>query len=329
MITDEDVDFHPADPAVHDWAETNYFAFFNAERRICGHLQALFRPNLGVVMTDVRIWRGLVDRSHDALYVANHHHQPGAPSLRKYALASGLSVEALSPRDYRVDYLGIDDTEIHFDISGIMEPYDIADPDMDPVTRSQITGGFVLGEAYRGHWDMHARIQGEIRCRGETIPVDCVQVIDHSWGPRTEVDLPGMMWLGAYFPDIDTAVHGFFPADPVHSDTLELAHGYICRQGKVTGLASAQLTLSRLNYLPIAAEWHGEDGDGQTFSLYGASIAGGPWPVYPSVDVGITLMRWTTGQQLGGGQVGHGLAMENTSMAYRTRHGLGAQGARS
>ena len=319
MITDRDIDFHPADKAIHDWAETNYFAFFNAERRICGHLQALFRPNLGVVMTDVRIWRGLVDRTSDTLYIANHHHQPSAPSLRSYSLFSGLSVTAHSPRDYRVDYVGTDDTEIHFDVSGIMEPYDIADPEMDPVTRAQMSGGFVLGEAYRGHWDMHAHVKGEIRCRGEIIPVDCVQVMDHSWGPRTEVELPGMMWLGAYFPEIDTAVHAFFPADPCNSDELDLAHGYVCRGGKVTGLMAGKLILSRLNFLPIAAEWHCRDAAGESWSLYGGSIAGGPWPVYPSVDVGITLMRWTLG-----GAVGHGLAMENTSMAYRTRHGKAA-----
>jgi len=319
VIKDSDIDFHKTDPSIHNWAETNYFAFFNAERRIAGHLQALFRPNLGVVMTDVRIWRNLVDRTSDTLYVANHHHQPTASSLRAYDLQSGLSVRALSVRDYRVDYVGVDDTEIHFDIRGIMEPYDIADPAMDPVTRRQADGGFVMGEAYRGHWDMHAHVKGEIRCRGEIIPVDCVQVMDHSWGPRTEVDLPGMMWLGGYFPAIDTAVHGFFPADPARSDELSLAHGYVCRQGKVTGLASARLVMTRLNYLPIAAEWHCEDDHGARFTLYGAAIAGGPWPVYPSVDVGMALMRWTLG-----GEVGHGLAMENTSMAYRTRHGLAA-----
>ncbi|WP_374413847.1 hypothetical protein [Novosphingobium colocasiae] len=319
MITDADVDFHPTDPAAHDWAETNYFAFFNAEERVFGHIQALFRPNLGVVMTEVRLWQGLVDRSHDALYVANHHHQPAGPSLRHYALPSGLTVTAHSPRDYRVDYVGTDDTVIGLDVRGIMEPYDISDPDMDPVTRRQMDGGFVLGEAYRGHWDMHARVTGTIRCRGREIPVDCVQVMDHSWGPRTEVELPGMMWLGAYFPETDTAVHGFFPADPVHSDRLDLAHGYICRQGKVTGLVSATLVLDRLNFLPIAGEWHGEDANGEKFTLYGAATAGGPWPVYPSVDVGITLMRWTMD-----GAVGHGMAMENTAMAYRTRFGQGA-----
>lgn len=320
MITDADIDFHPTDPACHDWAETNYFAFFDAEARICGHLQALFRPNLGVVMTDVRIWRGLVDRSWDALYVANHHHQPSAPSLRNYTLASGLSVEALSERDYRVQYSGTDDTEIRFDVRGIMPPYDIADPEMDPVTKRQMGGGFVLGEAYRGHWDMHARVTGEIRCRGETLAIDCVQVMDHSWGPRTETELPAMMWLGGYFPELDLAVHAFFPAHPARSDRLELAHGYICDRGVVTGLASGALTLSRLNYQPIAAVFEVEDANGRSLTLYGAAIAGGPWPVYPSVDVGISLMRWTHGHA-----VGHGLAMENSSMAYRVRHGQAAR----
>ena len=51
-----------------------------------------------------------------------------------------------------------------------------------------------------------------------------------------------------------------------------------------------------------------------------ARVAGGPWPVYPSVDVGLALIRWTLD-----GKVGHGMAMENSSMAYRTRHGKAAK----
>ena len=62
MILDKDLEFHPTDPQAHNWAETNYFAFFIPEHAICGHLQALFRPNVGAVMSDVRIWRGLMIR---------------------------------------------------------------------------------------------------------------------------------------------------------------------------------------------------------------------------------------------------------------------------
>lgn len=322
MITGNDLDFHPADPDCHDWAETNYFAFFNAEHAVCGHLQALFRPNLGVVMSDVRVWRGLVDRSDDTWYIANHFHLPIPEScnLREYTLGNGLSVKALSPRDYRVDYIGIENTEIHFDVRGIMEPYDIADPDMDPVTRKAKGSSWTFASAYNGHFDMSARLTGSVKVRGETIPIDCVQVMDHSWGPRTEVDLAAMMWLGAEFGD-DFAIHAFFPADPANSGVLTLlAHGYVTDGGKVRGLVSGRLNVTRMAYQPVAIVFEAEDETGQVYRLYGATIAGGPWPVYPSVDVGLALVRWTMG-----GNVGHGMAMENSSMAYRTRHGKAAR----
>lgn len=325
MITDKDLDFHPADPEAHDWAETNYFAFFNAEHGVCGHLQALFRPNLGVVMSDVRVWKGLVDHTADTWYVSNHFHMPipEPRNLREYTLKNGLSVKALSPRDYRVDYVGVDDTRIHFDVRGIMEPYDTSDPDMDPVTRATQGKSWTFDAAYNGHFDMSARLTGEVVVRGETVPINCVQVMDHSWGPRTEVDLAAMMWLGGHFEDDgeEIAVHAFFPADPANNAVLSpLAHGYVTVNGEVRGLVKGQLEVTRLGYQPIAYVFDVEDETGQTYTLYGATIAGGPWPVYPSVDVGLALVRWTLG-----GRVGHGMAMENSSMAYRTRHGLPAR----
>ncbi len=322
MISAKDLDFHTTDPDCHNWAETNYFAFFNAEHAVCGHLQALFRPNLGVVMSDVRVWRGLVERSEDTWYIANHFHMPipEPRNLREYTLLNGLSVKALSPRDYRVDYLGIEDSSIHFDVRGIMEPYDIADPDMDPITRKTKGESWTFSSAYNGHFDMSARVTGTVTVRGETIPVDCVQVMDHSWGPRTEVDLAAMMWLGADFGD-NFAIHAFFPADPANSAVLTpLAHGYVTEGGKVRGLVSGRLHITRLAYQPMAIVFDAVDETGRSYQLHGATIAGGPWPVYPSVDVGLALVRWTMD-----GKVGHGMAMENSSMAYRTRHGKAAK----
>ena len=320
MITDKDLDFHATDPDCHNWAETNYFAFFNAEHAVCGHLQALFRPNLGVVMSDVRVWRGLVERSEDTWYISNHFHMPiPAPrNLREYTLVNGLSIKALGPRDYRVDYIGIEDSSIHFDVRGIMEPYDIADPDMDPITRKARGESWTFSSAYNGHFDMSARVTGTVTVRGETIPVDCVQVMDHSWGPRTEVDLAAMMWLGGEFDGL--AIHAFFPADPANSETMSLAHGYVTEGGKVRGLVGGKLHVTRLAYQPMAIVFDAEDETGRKYRLHGATIAGGPWPVYPSVDVGLALVRWTMD-----GKVGHGMAMENSSMAYRTRHGKAAQ----
>jgi hypothetical protein len=319
MITDKDLDLHVTDPKAHNWAETNYFAFFIPEHGICGHLHALFRPNVGAVMSDIRVWRGLVPSTDDTWYISHHSHLPMPQSLREYTLLNGLSVRALSPRHYRVDYIGIDDTEIHFDVRGIMEPYDTADPAMDPVTRATQKGGWNFSAAYANHFDMSARVTGEIKIRGETFAVDCVQVMDHSWGPRTEVDLAAMLWLGATFDD-NFAIHAFFPGDPAETEILRpLAHGYVTENGEVRGLVKGQLHVTRLGYFPVAIVFDAQDEAGRTYRLYGATVAGGPWPVYPNLDVGVALVRWTMGDK-----VGHGIAMENASMRYRNSRGKGA-----
>ena len=320
MILDKDLEFHPTDPQAHNWAETNYFAFFIPEHAICGHLQALFRPNVGAVMSDVRIWRGLVGSPDDTWYISHHSYLPMPKSLREYSLANGLSVKALSPRDYRVDYTGVDNTSIHFDVRGIMEPYDTADPKMDPVTRKTKGDDWNFADAYNNHFDMSAHVTGEITVRGERFAVDCVQVMDHSWGPRTEVDLAAMMWLGATF-DNNFAIHAFFPADPAETEILRpLAHGYVTENGEVRGLVRGQLHVTRLGYQPVAVVFDAEDETGRTYRLYGATIAGGPWPVYPNLDVGLALVRWTMGDK-----VGHGMAMENSSLVSRNPRGGGAR----
>ena len=38
-----------------------------------------------------------------------------------------------APRDYRIDYVGSDGTEIHVDYVGIMQPFDIHDRDENPL----------------------------------------------------------------------------------------------------------------------------------------------------------------------------------------------------
>lgn len=49
MITESVLDFHPSDPKSHDWAETNYFAFFNAEHAVCGHPPRLSGSGLRIL----------------------------------------------------------------------------------------------------------------------------------------------------------------------------------------------------------------------------------------------------------------------------------------
>jgi hypothetical protein len=97
---------------------------------------APFRPNLGVVMSDVRIWRGLSDRSQNTPSVANHHHHPMPAQPAPLQPCQWAERGGALAADYRVECEGTDGTSIRFDVRGLMEPYDIADPAMDPRSRA-------------------------------------------------------------------------------------------------------------------------------------------------------------------------------------------------
>ncbi len=120
------------------------------------------------------------------------------------------------PRDYRVDYVGVDNTELHLDVRGLMEPYDIHDPDIDPLAVADNAtavekSGF--GSAYSSHFDLTSHMTGSLKVRGEEHAIDCVAVMDHSWGPRAERGLKSMCWMNANFAE-DYALHAILAFDP-------------------------------------------------------------------------------------------------------------------
>ncbi len=51
MIRDQDVHFHTPDSGLSNWAETNFFGFYNAEAKLNVGVYALFRTNLGIGST--------------------------------------------------------------------------------------------------------------------------------------------------------------------------------------------------------------------------------------------------------------------------------------
>src|SRR5438552_2443567 len=133
MITDADVEFHTPADADHHWAETNQFCFYIPEHRIVGTIYTCVRKGLGVCVSEVILYDRLTRDRWDVLYIDSHQHLPAPDRLSRYGLANGLKVEAVRPpRDYRVDYAGMDGTEIHLDVAGLMDPYDIHDRSMCP-----------------------------------------------------------------------------------------------------------------------------------------------------------------------------------------------------
>ncbi len=314
MIKQEDIDFHTPENADYLWAETNYFSFIIPEEQLFGSVYMVFRKGIGVMSADVAIHGALVDNRAECLYIDNRQHLPAPEKLSDFETPSGLKVKVDNPRDYRIDYVGFDDTEVHFDFRGLMEPFDIHDPKHSPNAQADEhdqAEGSGFGTGYGGHFDLTGKITGNLKLRGKDYTIDCVETMDHSWGPRPEIDMLGIGWMHAHFGE-DLAIHWIVLCDyekPV-GEQQTFAHGYVLEDGKVYGLKDVKLRTVRTGVVTCAHEFEATDVRGKTWRMYGSAEVGAPWVCYISTMVYISMMRWT----LPDGRVGHGVSQENQSL---------------
>ncbi len=313
MIDSKDIDFHTPAEDRHDWAETNYFGFYIPEERLLGSIYTVARAGVGACVSDIIVYGGLSSDRLDVLHLDVAQHLPLPESLLDYSLPNGLRVKAVNaPRDYRIDYVARNGTEIHLDYVGLMDPFDIHDPKQNvraqPQSRDAHSG---FGAGYNGHFDQTSHVVGELKLDGRTFKIDCVDTMDHSWGPRAEHDMHTMCWMHAHFGK-DLAAHlilKFTPFAP-RDEQYELAHGYVLRDGQVHSIAKATAAADRNGLQGVAMELEIIDASGQTLSIRGGAIAGAPWPCYLCIHPYNTLHRWTTGD----GHVGYGVVQDVYSM---------------
>jgi hypothetical protein len=319
MIKPEDIEFHHPANADYLYAETNYFCFTIPEERLMASVYTVTRKGLGVTAVDVVVYGALVDCRSECLYIDNRQHLPAPEKLSDYHVPTGLNVRALSPRNYRVDYVGLEDTEIHFDFKGLMEPFDIHDPDHSPKAAPRdydrnAASGF--GSGYGGHFDLTGHISGTFKLRGKEYPIDCVETMDHSWGARPEINMAPIGWMHAHFGK-DLALHWIHGCDftkPVGSQHV-LAHGYAMENGKVYGLTDLKVRTVRAGVIMSAMEIEATDKRGKVWKMYGTAEIGAPWVCYISTMLYAAMMRWT----LADGRVGYGMSQENQSLQDLTR----------
>jgi hypothetical protein len=312
VIRAEDVEFHETDADDPTWAETNYFGFYNAEHALNVGVYALYRPNLGVVHSTICMnsqpdaiqpWRA------DYADYRGHCPIPEPRSLATYALANGLSVRTLKPNmDWEVRYDDGRGTTIDVVWRALMEPYDIRDPDMDPMVARK-EGDFAWGTAYNGHFDLTGHVEGEVVVRGRRYPIDCVSTMDHSWGPRTERGAPNMSWLHAHFSR-DYAVHAIFTFDQdAGGQELSLSHGYALQDGSVYGLKAGRGTTKRDDDMcPATIDLEVTDIRDQVHVLHGVPTSRFAWQCWPNMVGFNPLARWTSDQAPGA--TGYGEVMD-------------------
>ena len=314
MIKPEDIEFHTPANADYLYAETNYFGFTIPEERLMGSVYVVNRKGLGVTSADVVIFGSLADCRSESLYIDNRQHLPAPERLSDCKLASGLEVKAFNPRDYRVKYTGFEDTALHFDFKGIMEPFDIHDPNHSPMVSREsydrhADSGF--GSGYGGHFDLTGHLTGSLRLRGKEYKIDCIETMDHSWGPRPEIDMPPIGWMHAHFGK-DLVIHWIHACDfskPVGCQ-IKLAHGYVVENGEVYGLTSLNARIVRSGVVTTGFEVMATDKRGKTWNLFGTAEVGSPWICYISTAVYVAMVRWS----LPDGRVGYGITQENQSL---------------
>lgn len=304
MITEADLQFHTPTDVDHEWAETYWFGLYVPEANLYGWVYMVFRAGTGAVMCDVEF----VDRKstymYDARYVDIQNHIVIPERLGSFKLSNGLEFTAKSPREYRIDYVGVDDTEIHLDFDGIHEPFDIHDPNIDPMAR--IDGAAAVqhsgfGTAYANHFDLTTRCTGTVKVRGESYDVDCLATQDHSWGPRGERGMKPMTYLNAHFAD-DYVVQTIFDFDPSRADGEQhvFKHGYIVKDGEMTGLVGGALRVDHAGIFPKAISLSVTTQDDETHDLAATATTFSSWLPYGVCLTGHSMLAWTTSTGLEG-----------------------------
>lgn len=319
MITAEDLDYHTPAEADHTWAETSLFPVIVPGAHLYALVYFITRPALGVMTNDIVIYGGLADTRAELLYHDVQQHLPAPERFSDFTSPSGLSFKAVrAPREYRIDYTGFDDTEIHVDWNGLMDPFDIHDPAHSPnasgsAEEREAKSG--LGTGFRGHFDMTGRVTGTLKIRGTEYEVDSIDRMDHSWGPRGEMTLPSMNSISATLGE-DLAFHVIAHLDleaPVDRNQT-LAHGYVLDSGEVHGIADLDLKTRRAGTMIVAMDMTVTDVRGKSYRLFALPDVGAPWMSYSGGISWNSVMTWVLGDR-----VGYGVVMEHLPMADLNR----------
>lgn len=314
MIKPQDAEFHFKADSHWQWVETIALPFHVPGTTLNGIVYVLTRPTLGVCMCDVSLHDRITDLWEEQLYIDNQQHLPCPKSLLSFSLPNGLTIEATEPtRRYKVKYEGIDDTRFDLDFVALHDPYDLNDPEMDPMAAKR--GGPAWDTSWSGHYDVTYRVTGELVARGKRYAVDCVDTGDRSWGPRPERDNSSVIWWHASFDEALT-VHLFTGHDIAKTNAMgPHVSGYVLDEGKLHGIAFSRGTQEYRKAVPMGGELEVTDVRGKTFAMSYSALNSCYWAPYPSNTYLQSFLRVNCE-----GRLGYGVQQVGLSRAYLTRN---------
>lgn len=314
MIKPEDAEYHFKPDSHWQWVETIALPFHVPEASLNGIIYVVTRPMLGVCACDISLHDRLTDLWEEQLYIDNQQHLPCPKSLLNFTLPNGLTIEATDPsRRYRAKYEGIDETRFDLDFVALHDPFDLNDPEMDPMAAKRQSGAW--DASWSGHYDVTYRVTGELVARGKRYKIDCVDTGDRSWGPRPERDNSSVIWWHASFGE-DLTVHLFKAHDLAKTNEMG-AHisGYVSERDKVYGIVSSRGTQEYRKAVPTGGEIEVTDTRGKTFLMTYSAINSCYWAPYPSNTYLQSYFRANHN-----GKIGYGVQQLGLSRAYLTRN---------
>lgn len=314
MITNEHLEYQNPPNVDHLWVETWQFPIVIPEERLYALVYINVRPGLGVMWNQVMVCGTLTESRSDLLHLNENHFLPAPKRLWDIDSPLGLKIRALnSPRDFAIDYEHEDGTAIHVTWSGMMDPFDIHDPDHSPQAGKFLENNthYTSRNEKSGHFDMSGRVTGTLTIRGRTFKVDSIERMDRSWGPRDLMKIHDMFIVSASF-EPDLAFHMICPWFPDNTgpEEFKLTHGYVMEGNKVFGLTSdAVITAQHHGLICTNLKMSVKDVRGKEFNLTAFPNIGAPWVVSNAV-MHNALMSWTLE-----GREGYGVVLKTHSLS--------------
>lgn len=271
-----DDEFHPVTREEDSWTETCWFAAAVPEWGMGIWTYPLFRPRLGIMSCGIYVWETGAEELWQLPYyrVWWHMRFPADQSLTSLRLDNGLAYDTVEPLTrYHVGYVDGDALRVDLEFTALHEPHAL------------------LGRRGVGHIDQLCRVTGEVVLYGETIPVDCIEMRDRTWGPRREAKQSTIL---AYDYGARSATSGFHCSSLFDRDsgTYRLLTGYLLRDSGMVAVAEVERTAERdESGRPVRIALEGTDIHGEAFEVHGEVVSRFGKPSTPWFNW-VSMVRW-------------------------------------
>lgn len=277
-LTPADDNFHAGSTEDGSWTETAWFAAAVPERGLALWTYPLFRRELGVMSCGIYVWEPGAEELWQLPYYRTWWHMgiPAAADLTRLELPNGLRYECLEPlSSYRISYEDGDAISLDMTFRALHPPHEV---DVRP--------------GRHGHIDQLGRVTGQLRLRGESIEIDCLEMRDRTWSPRRE---SRQRTFVSYSYGASSDRDGFHLSTRRRPDRGgdELLTGFLLRGGDTIPLSEGTCEIERDELgRPASVRIAGKGDAGASLTAEGEvvsriAIPSTPWFVWACV------VRWT------------------------------------